>query len=237
MNLDQHFLTDEEIAKLVVSLCEIKKNDIVVEIGGGNGEITKFIPKCNLTVMEKDKKLAEKLKQRFPDAKIIHGDGVGAIKRIDFDFLVSSVPYSICEPLMRELLLHSFKKAVLILPQYFINNIESNETSLSFLAKEFLEIKIIKEIEREKFFPRPMVDSYLVEVKPKKSDGILKKMYLQQDKKVKNALREAIAEVLKRTKKQANETIKGLKITDKTLNKNIRMLSYHELKYLREATK
>ena len=188
MNLDQHFLIDEETAKLVVSLCEIKKEDIVVEIGGGNGEVTKFIPKCNLTIIEKDKQLAGRLKQKFPEARIMTGEGVSAIKKIDFDCLISSVPYSICEPLIRELFLHSFKKAVLILPRYFINNIESNETSLSFLAEEFLEIEIIKEIERERFFPRPRVDSYLVEVKPKKSEGILKKMYLQQDKKLKNAM-------------------------------------------------
>lgn len=237
MKLDQHFLIDEEIAKLSVALCEIRKNDIVIEIGPGNGELTRFIPECRLMLVEKDKHLADGLKRKFPDARIINNEGVSAIKRIDFDFLISSVPYSICEPLLRELFLHDFKKAVLILPQYFINNIETNETSLSILAKEFLEIKIIKEIERKRFFPRPRVDACLVEVIPKKSEGILKKMYAQQDKKVKNALREAIVDVLKKTKKQAKEMMKSMKISGKTLDKNVRMLSYHELRYIKEATK
>ena len=234
MNLDQHFLKDEEVAELAVSICKIKKTDVVVEIGPGNGELTKFIPECRLTLIEKDKRPAGRLK---PNYKVIVGNGVEIIKKIDFDYLISSVPYSICEPLMRELFLHSFKKAVLILPKYFIDNIEAKETSLSFLANEFLEIKIAKEIEREKFQPKPRVDSYLVELKPKKADDILKKMYLQQDKKVKNALREAIIEINSKTKKQANEAIKTMKISPKTLNKNVRMLSYHELKYLKEATK
>ena len=234
MNLDQHFLKDEAMAELAVSMCKIKKTDVVVEIGPGNGELTKFIPECKLTLIEKDKRLAGRLK---PNYKVILGNGVEIIKKIDFDVLISSVPYSICEPLMRELFLHEFRVASLIMPKNFVDNIESNETSLSFLAKEFLEIKIVKDIERENFFPMPRVDSYLVEIKPKKAAEILKKMYLQQDKKVKNALREAIVEINSKTKKQANEAIKAMKISPKTLDKNVRMLSFHELKYIKEATK
>ncbi len=51
MNLDQHFLKDVAIAELAVSICKIKKDDIVVEIGPGNGELTKFIPECRLTLI------------------------------------------------------------------------------------------------------------------------------------------------------------------------------------------
>jgi len=237
MNVDQHFLVDESIAKQMVSLCDIKKQDVVIEIGGGNGEITRFIPECRLTVIEKDKQLAGKLKQKFPDAKIITGDGVSAIKKIDFDYLISSVPYSICEPLFRELFLHDFRKAVLIFPKTLVDNLENKETSLSFLANEFFDIKKIRDIGREKFEPMPNVDSVLVELTQNKTgDKILKSIYLQQDKKLKNALREAIVEALGKTKKQANEMIKGMKITDKTINKNVRMLSYHELKYVKDTT-
>ena len=234
MSLDQHFLKDREIAESAVSLCNIKKDDIVVEIGPGNGELTKFIPECRLTLIEKDKRLAGRLKDRY---KVIIGNGVDEIKKIEFDYLISSVPYSICEPLIRELFLHRFKKAVLILPRYFIDNFDTKDSSLSFLAKEFLDIKIVMGIKRDNFQPRPRVDSYLVEITPKKSGGILRKIYLQHDKKVKNALREAIVEVKSKTKKQANEIIDAMKITENTLNKNVRMLSFHELKYLKEATK
>ncbi len=61
-------------------------------------------------------------------------------------------------------------------------------------------------------------------------------MYLQQDKKVKNALREAIVQAKKMTKRQANELIEKMKISENTLNKNVRMLSFHELAYLKEFT-
>jgi len=234
MKLDQHFLDDEEIAKLAVSLCNIKKEDVVVEIGPGNGELTKFIPECRLILIEKDRKLAERLKQNY---NVIVGNGVEEIKKIDFDYLISSVPYSICEPLIRELFLHDFKKAVLILPENFVENLHEKESSISFLAKEFLKIKKIKKIEREKFKPNPRVDSYLVEISPKKAAGILKKIYLQHDKKLKNALREAIVDIKKKTKREAREIIERMKINQNTLNKNVKMLSFHELRYIKEATK
>ena len=63
-----------------------------------------------------DYELVEKLKEKF-NAKILVGDGVEQLSRRHFDFLISSVPYSISEPLISELMLHNFKKAVLILPE------------------------------------------------------------------------------------------------------------------------
>jgi 16S rRNA A1518/A1519 N6-dimethyltransferase RsmA/KsgA/DIM1 with predicted DNA glycosylase/AP lyase activity len=232
MKLDQHFLTDENTAKSAVELCDIKKDDTVVEIGPGNGELTKFIPKCKLILIEKDEALAKKLKTKYE--RVINGSGVDEIKNIKFDYLISSVPYSISEPLMRELFLHEFKKAVLILPANFVDNIESKETSLSFLANEFLEIKRISFIDRNMFMPKPRVDSYLIEVKIKKTSPILQSFYMQQDKKAKNALREAIVQAGHKTKKQAREMMEKLNISEKTSAKNVRMLSYHELKYIHQ---
>lgn len=234
MKLDQHFLIDEQIAKLAVSLCKIKSKDTVVEIGPGNCELTKFIPKCQLILIEKDENLAKKLKGKYQ--RVISGSGVEEIRNIKFDYLISSVPYSISEPLLRELMLHKFRKAVLILPTHFVNNLESRETSLSFLTNEFLDIKTIEFIERNKFEPRPKVDSYLVEIVNKKSNPILEKLYLQQDKKTKNALREALVQAAKKTKNEAREIVEKMKISEKTLLKNVRMLSCHELKYIKDTT-
>ena len=235
MKLDQHFLTDGEIAKSAVALCDIKKDDTVVEIGPGNGELTQFIPKCKLILIEKDETLAKKLKKKYE--RVISGSGVDEIKNIKFDFLISSVPYAISEPLIRELFLHEFKKAVLVLPANFVDGLECKKTSLSFLANEFLEIKRISFVGRGKFIPRPKVDSYLIEATRKKACQILVNLYTQQDKKVKNALREAIVQAGGKTKTQASEMVEKMKITENTLNKNVRMLSYHELDYIKEVTK
>ncbi len=234
MKLDQHFLQDDEVAKLAVSLCKIRKSDAVVEIGPGHGELTKFIPECNLTIIEKDEKLLKGIKK---DAKKIHGDGVDNIKNREFDYLISSVPYAICEPLFRELILHHFKKAVLILPESFVKKMEGNETSLSFLKNEFLDVRKIKRIGKEKFSPVPKTDSFIVEVRKKQGSPVMEKMSLQPTKKTKNALREAIADSTGRTKKQARGVIEKMGLNKRTLEKNVRMLSFHELRYIKDTTK
>ena len=225
MILDQHFLVNEEIAKLMVSRCNINEKSVVVEIGAGNGEVTKFIPKCSLTLIEIDKELADKLKQKF-NAKIIVGDGISELKKRDFDFLISSVPYSISEPLIREIMLHDFKKAILILPEKFAEHILNAETSFAFIANNLLDLKIIKKLEKGDFEPSPKVNSVVVEIiKNKKANKVLEKVVLQHDKKLKNALREAIVEVRKKTKKEAKETIKKYEIDEETLGRSIEKAS------------
>lgn len=235
MKLDQHFLIDDHVAKSAVALCDIKKEDDVVEIGPGHGELTKFIPECRLVLIEKDGDLARNLKKRYE--RIIQGEGIDEIKYIKFDFLISSVPYSISEPLIRQLFIHDFKKAVLILPANFVDNLEAKDSSLSFLANEFLEIRKVEFVERVKFDPKPRVDSYVVEFKKKKGNKILEEICLQKDKKVKNALREAVVRIQNKTKNQAREIVDNWKINENTLTKNVKMLSYHELTYLKEVTK
>lgn len=228
--IDQHFLIDENIAKAAVNLCPIKKKDKVVEVGPGHGELTKFIPDCDLIVVEKDESLAKEIKK----GKVIVGDGVAVLKKMDFDFLISSVPYSISEPLLRELILHEFRKAVLILPLKFVKQLGEKESSLSFLSNEFLEVKEVEMIPKDKFDPAPRVDSYLIEVTPKKGSEMMSQLCVQLTKKTKNALIEALSIVKNITRKEARRYLEGKNVSKKTLEKTVRMLSYHELKWIKE---
>ncbi|MBW3022693.1 hypothetical protein KY308_01150 [Candidatus Woesearchaeota archaeon] len=235
MKLDQHFLRNEKIAKLMVSKCKIGKDDFVVEIGPGNGEVTKFIPECRLTLIEKDKELAEKLEEKF-GASVITGDGVEELKKRSFDFLISSVPYSICEPLYWELMFHDFKKAVLTLPEKFVENISDEESSFAFIANNLLKIKIIKNLEKGDFEPEPKVNSVVAEVtKNAKASKILEKLVMQHDKKLKNALREALVEVKKITKKQAKEAVEKLGLSNELLGKSVRKTPIKALKSIIES--
>ncbi|MEM4336698.1 MAG: rRNA adenine N-6-methyltransferase family protein [Candidatus Woesearchaeota archaeon] len=240
MKLDQHFLVNEDICRFIVSLCLIKEEDCVVEIGPGNGEITKFIPKCNLILIEKDSDLCFSLKKKFPFAKIINGEGVDELKNIDFDFLISSVPYSICEPLLWEILLHRFKKVILVLPQKFVNKISQNRSSLAFISNNLFIIKIVKKLKKEDFNPKPRVDSVVVVIeRNKNSNKILEEVIFQSDKKLKNALREAIVKVNNKTKREAKAIIENIKksvngevdskIFDKELNKSVKKASLKTL--------
>ena len=85
-SLGQNFLKDENILNLIVEKADINKNDDVIEIGPGTGNLTKkilFKTPRSITVIEKDQNLSSKLKVDFKDK----------IKLINKDFLLMKERY------------------------------------------------------------------------------------------------------------------------------------------------
>jgi len=68
----QNFLKDIDSALTLVESCNIKKDDIVIEIGPGQGFVTQFIQNLtkNLILVEIDNHLIPTLKNKFPDPNI-----------------------------------------------------------------------------------------------------------------------------------------------------------------------
>lgn len=74
--LDQHFLKSPKFALMLIGHSNIRKNDIVVEIGAGSGVITTALSKrCKLVyAIEPDRETAEKLRanlKRFGAENVI----------------------------------------------------------------------------------------------------------------------------------------------------------------------
>ena len=77
-SLGQNFLIDKEIINLIIETGNVKKNDLVLEVGPGKGNLTEKIleksPK-ELIVIEKDLRFTEHLNSRFGERiRIIHED-------------------------------------------------------------------------------------------------------------------------------------------------------------------
>ena len=77
-SLGQNFLTDKNIIDLIVDIGNINENSEIIEVGPGNGSLTKKIiekkPK-NFIAIEKDEKLVELLNKKFKNnVKIINED-------------------------------------------------------------------------------------------------------------------------------------------------------------------
>ena len=149
--------------------------------------MTQFL-KGNITVVEVDKKLCKKLKEKFPNIKIINANILDY--NGNFDKIISNVPYSICEPLMNKLVKTNFKKAILTVPDKFLE-----KGVLNLVMKHFFEINKIIDINKHAFYPVPKVNSKVLEIKHKKlnlKEELLKNIYIQSDKKLKNVLKEKI---------------------------------------------
>ncbi len=185
MKYDQHFMIDVEIAKKIVSFLNSNENEKILEIGPGKGILTQFL-KGNLTLIEIDKQLCKELKEKFPNVKVIN---VTFLKyNGNSDKIISNVPYSICEPLMNKLVKMKFKKAILTVPSKFID-----KGVLNLVMNHFFNIKRLMDISKHAFYPVPKVDAKVIQVEHKrlnKKEELLKDIYIQSDKKLKNVLKQ-----------------------------------------------
>jgi 16S rRNA (adenine1518-N6/adenine1519-N6)-dimethyltransferase len=109
-SLGQNFLVDENIARKIVSSMKISPDDVVVEIGPGQGALTKYIlgSVSKLFAIEIDKRASEKLMTDFPSKKL----AVVNQDILDFDFralykkhkkkfrLVGNLPYHLTSSIL-----------------------------------------------------------------------------------------------------------------------------------------
>ncbi len=236
MELDQHFVIDRKVLLRIVELAKIQKDEVILEIGAGTGNLTKLLVKKakKLYAIEKDKNLFSELKKiSNKNLKLIPGDAL-KVQFPDFDKLVANLPYSISEPLIQRLIYEDFKLAVLLLPENFVKIISGEKrTKLTEITKTFFELKLDRDVKPESFSPKPRVFSRIIVLIPKKprneKELIFMEFLKQTDKKAKNALREAIIKGGNKsgkeiTKKEAKKFLRNFKIDKKVARLNLREL-------------
>src|SRR3989338_9978368 len=78
-SLGQNFLVNPHILDKIVSAAEISKDDIILEVGPGTGNLTKKLAEKaqKVIAIEKDHRLIEPLRETFknyPNVEIVEGD-------------------------------------------------------------------------------------------------------------------------------------------------------------------
>jgi 16S rRNA (adenine1518-N6/adenine1519-N6)-dimethyltransferase len=183
--LGQHFLEDEETLEKIAAGLEIRKNDVVVEIGPGHGELTNhllgYYPK-KLIAIEKDKYLAGSLPRNLSslptgtEFKIINADALKALPslRLRRYKLIGNIPFYITGRLLRVLseLKNKPEIIVLTIQKEVAERITAQPPRMNLLAaitQFWADPEIIGFIPREKFSPPPEVDSAIIRLLPKKT--------------------------------------------------------------------
>ena len=183
-SLGQNFLTDQNIIDKIIDIVEIK-NKSILEIGPGTGNLTKNIfnksPK-KIILIEKDKKLAEILKEKL-DSKIkVINEDVLIINEnnLDKDILTvfGNLPYNISTEILCKWILNIknnkfwFDNLILMFQKEVADRIVANFNTknygrLSIITNWKLEVKKICDVKPYSFFPIPKVDSSVLLFKPK----------------------------------------------------------------------
>jgi len=186
----QNFLVPsawENILNKIIVQAELKKSDLVLEIGPGFGALTFELVKHagQVVAVEKDKRLAEFLinskKQLINNKKnleILQGD---VLKIKNFDLfknykiknykIISNLPYQITSPVLWRFLhkeKHKPELMVLMVQKEVAERIIARPGKmniLSVMCQFYSQPKIIAFVKKENFWPMPEVDSAIIKLK------------------------------------------------------------------------
>jgi len=236
---DQHFLIDITVVKAMVQALEISPKDEVLEIGAGEGAITKelAIKKCKVIAVEIDERFSDELKKIEGNVEVILQDIAYFLDNCDsFNKIIGNIPFQISEPLLHYLCsARNVERAVLIVPSTFVARVQKHP-----IFSAFLKFEIIQDVPKEAFNPIPAVKSVIVRVVKNTDENedlfIRRKLYLQRDRKFKNCLRDTLIDVYRKnfsaelTKRKADFIIKRWDLDEEVLARltSIIPLEYYE---------
>ena len=239
MRYDQHFMTDSVVLKKIVKAAGISDSDTVLEIGAGKGFLTREIARKakKVIAIEIDKSMKSELKKNLDginNIELVFGNALKIIKRKKFSKIVSNIPYAISEPLLQEMVFLDFDSALLTLPESFAERLMAGPGSrgfsrLSILAREFFDVRVLFEVPKETFHPKPKTRSVAVMIKKREKKSLFCRVYLKQKMQLKNAIMRALFDTEKTTKNQARKQIKSLNINT-LLDKKTTEMDTTELK-------
>ena len=175
--LGQHFLVDENIVRVIGRLAELGGDDVVLEIGPGQGVLTAFLAEHVELVhaVELDPRLEPHLRERFGDAPNVRLHFADALKLEPSELdpaptkLVSNLPYNGATAIVVESLeglptVDSWTVMVQreVADRFFAEPATKAYGAVSVLLQLATERTGWHPVSREVFRPRPNVDSALV---------------------------------------------------------------------------
>jgi len=171
-SLGQNFLINPNVQRRIITSCDLKPADIVLEIGPGKGALTQHIAPLvqQVFAVEKDAQLIPMLNQQFKNSNvtITHDDFL----KYSFDSLpdnvkvIGNLPYNIATPIIERVLMNRQKFHALYMTvqlEYGQRIVAKPSTkaygSLSCFVQYFGDVKMLFKIGRTAFNPVPKVQS------------------------------------------------------------------------------
>ncbi len=213
----QHFLTDWGVIDAIVRAISPAQDDVIVEIGPGQGAITEPLAERagHLHLVELDRDLVAKLRNRYAGSANVTVHEADALQ---FDFgalgsqlrVVGNLPYNISTPL----LFHLLKYRDVIVDMHFmlqkevVDRMAAQPGSkaygrLGIMLGCFLQIESLFDVPPEAFEPPPEVMSAIVRLDPlppgtyeivdeRELSTLVATAFMQRRKTLRNSLRKLV---------------------------------------------
>jgi 16S rRNA (adenine1518-N6/adenine1519-N6)-dimethyltransferase len=175
-SLGQHFLRDENIARKIVNSLKADGTDYIIEIGPGNGVLTKYIFErkgYSVIAVEIDRDMVEFLRNEFrgKEDQIIHSDFLkydlsGFSRPVA---IIGNFPYNISSQIFFRILENRkiISEVVCMIQKEVAERLSAGPGTktygiLSVLLQAYYKIEYLFKVSPEVFFPRPNVYSAVI---------------------------------------------------------------------------
>ena len=222
--LGQHFLSDKNIARKIAEAVNPQPDDVIVEIGAGEGFLTEqFVGRVKkVFAVEVDKRAVDFLKVRFGAEELVREDRIEIIHqdflKLDLKMfegfgkvrLIGNIPYSITSSIIfkaienRNLIKDLTIMVQLEVAMRIVSNPGVKDYSiLSVLCQAYSKPEILFRVSRNVFYPRPKVSSAVIRLDFEKGelsekiidDAFFKKIVKTAFNKRRKILKNTLAEL------------------------------------------
>jgi 16S rRNA (adenine1518-N6/adenine1519-N6)-dimethyltransferase len=181
-SLSQIFLKDKNIIQKIVNVADIKADETIVEIGCGEGILSEELAKKakELFIIEIDRNFLLQTQERlknFDDVFYINQD----VLKTDFSKItkkkfriIANIPYHLSAKIVKKIIDNKaqVKSTILMVQKEFGEKLNAEAGSehygsLTIYSSFFLENKYLFDVSRNCFWPKPKVDSAVIEIIPK----------------------------------------------------------------------
>jgi 16S rRNA (adenine1518-N6/adenine1519-N6)-dimethyltransferase len=167
----QHFLADPNILDVIGRLAELDSGDVVLEIGPGQGVLTRYLAERvrHVHAVEIDRELEPELRDLGANVDVTFGDALQLELPQDATKLVANLPYNVATPLvvesldgLPELRLWCVMVQREVADRFFAQPRTKDYGAVSVLVQLAAERTGFHPVPRTVFRPPPNVDSALV---------------------------------------------------------------------------
>ena len=213
----QHFLADPGVIGAILSAVHATKDDVVVEIGPGQGAITAALAASagELHAIELDRNLVRRLRHQYDGNSRVT---IHEADALTFDYaslgdklrIVGNLPYNISTPLLFKLL--NFRERILdmhfMLQKEVVDRMAAGPGSktygrLSIMLGCHLNIESLFDVDKSAFDPPPKVQSAVVRLDPLPPDTydiqdprllseIVTNAFMKRRKTIRNSLKDHV---------------------------------------------
>lgn len=175
----QNFLQDNSLVEKIVSIVELNKDDLVIEIGPGAGIMTKMLVQmAQVLAYEIDKELKpflDKIERNY-SFDIIWDDFLNRNVKSDISdykynrlFVIANLPYYITTPIIQKIIDEKLDvESIVIMVQKEVADRYCSLPgcreygSITVFLNYYFDVKKVFDVDRKNFFPIPNVDSSII---------------------------------------------------------------------------